>query len=169
MKTVSPHDLQAALSAGTAPLVLNVRLADDFEAAHLPGAVNNCVYEVAFHDRLADTAPDSNHPLVLCGATADSREALMAAEKLERSGYADVALLEGGLDAWRAVGLPVDEGTPLPTSPVPSDGRRELDPDECRLQWLGRNLLNKHFGTIGITGGHLVNDLIDFDARIVTT
>ena len=30
-------------------------------------------------------------------------------------------------------------------------GDREHDLDECRLQWLGRNLLNKHFGTIAIT------------------
>lgn len=155
MKTISPADLQNTLSGASAPVVLDVRLSDDFEATHLPGAVNNCVYEVAFHDRLADTAPDKTRAVVLCGATAESREASMAAEKLERGGYTDVAVLEGGLASWQSANLPVESGTPLPPVPESLEGRHELNLGECRLQWQGRNLLNKHFGTIDITAGHL--------------
>ncbi|MCH7226958.1 YceI family protein [Haloferula sp. A504] len=155
MKTIDSRTLQAALDGKSPPKVLDVRLADDFGTAHIPGATNNCVFEVAFHERLREAAPDPNRPTVLCGATDDSHEARMAAEKLERGGYTDLAILDGGLAAWRAAGMPVEEGAPLASAPEPPDGRRELDLDECRLQWLGRNLLNKHFGTIRITAGHL--------------
>lgn len=155
MKTLSPLDLKTALEGAVVPLVLDVRLADDFEAARLPGAVNNCVYEVSFLQRLDDTAPDPDRPVVLCGAAAESGEAGMAAEKLERRGFTDLAVLGGGIAAWRAAGFPIDEGDPLPPEPAMPHGRRELDLNECRLQWLGRNLLNQHVGTIGITAGHL--------------
>ena len=155
MKSLTPINLRAGLDSDAAPLVMDVRLADDFDAAHLPGAANNCVYEVTFTERLQGIAPDQDRPIVLYGERADSHEAPMAAEKLERLGYSDVAILEGGLGAWRAAGFPIEEGAPLPSPPHLPDGRRELDLAECRLQWLGRNLLNKHYGTIEITGGHL--------------
>ena len=155
MKTLPPIELQAGLDSDVAPLVIDVRLADDFEAARICGAVNDCVYEVAFTKRLEETAPDRDRPVVLYGAGAGSHEAAMAAEKLERLGYSDVAMLDGGIAAWKAGGFPVEEGSPLPAPPDPPDGRRELDLAECRLQWLGRNLLNKHLGTIDITSGHL--------------
>lgn len=155
MKNLSPLDLKTALEGEIAPLLLDVRLADDFEAAHLPGSVNNCVYEVSFHERLPGAAPNLDHPVVLCGAAPGSLEAFIAAEKLERKGYTDLAVLEGGVAAWQAAGFPIEQGTPLPAAAAPPDGRRELDLEECRLQWLGRNLLNKHFGTIAITSGHL--------------
>ncbi len=174
MKTLSPLELKTALEGAVVPLVLDVRLADDFEAARLPGAVSNCVYEVSFLQRIDDTAPDLDRPVVLCGAAAESGEAGMAAEKLERRGFTDLAVLEGGIAAWRAAGFPIDEGDPLPPEPAMPHGRRELDLDECRLQWLGRNLLNQHVGTIGITAGHLdfeggqlTGGEIQFDLRTI--
>jgi rhodanese-related sulfurtransferase/polyisoprenoid-binding protein YceI len=163
METVAPPDLAAALASPSPPAVLDVRLADDFQAAHLPGAANNCVFEVAFHERLPAALPDKARPVVVYGACAGSAEAAMAAEKLERAGYGDVSILDGGLEAWRAAGHRVESGPPLPAPPPPPHGRRALDLAECRLEWLGRNLLNKHTGTVEITSGHL-----DFDRGRLT-
>jgi rhodanese-related sulfurtransferase len=158
MKTISPAELASALTQSVAPQFVDVRLADDFEAAHLPGALNNSVFEVAFHDRLANTLADKDHAIVIYGATAKSHEAAMAVEKLERAGYSDLLILDGGIDAWITTGHAIETGTPLPPVPPSPDGDHELDLAECRLEWLGRNLLNKHQGTIAITEGHLKFD-----------
>lgn len=155
MKTIAPRDLASALQKSVAPRLLDVRLGDDFEAAHLPDAVNNAVFEVAFHDRLAQSAPEKDQAIVIYGATADSKEAAMAAEKLERAGYSDLLVLDGGIDRWITEGHPIAAGTPLPPPAPPLNGSKPLDLAECRLEWLGRNLLNKHHGTIDIREGHL--------------
>lgn len=155
MKTILPADLAAALKQSVAPRLLDVRLADDYAAVHLPEAINNAVYEVAFHDRLAEAAPEKDQAIVIYGATGDSQEAKIAGEKLERAGYSDLLILVGGIDAWITDGHPTVTGSPLPPAPPAPNGILPLDLDECRLEWLGRNLLNKHFGTIDITSGHL--------------
>lgn len=155
MKMISPADLASALTRSVAPRLLDVRLADDFEAAHLPGALNNAVFEIAFHDRLAATMADKDQSLVIYGATASSQEAAMAGEKLERAGYSDLLILDGGIDEWITTGHAIETGTPLPPAPPAPEGDHELDLSECRLEWLGRNLINKHHGTIAITAGHL--------------
>ena len=64
---ITTDPLRALLQESPVQL-LDVRLGDDFEAAHLPGAHNNCVYEVAFADRLADTAPQKDVPTIVYGA-----------------------------------------------------------------------------------------------------
>ena len=45
------------MDTSTAPVLIDVRLEEDYLAAHLPGAKNNCVYEVSFSERMIDVAP----------------------------------------------------------------------------------------------------------------
>ena len=65
--------------------LLDVRLADDYEATHLEGAVNNCVFEVAFRDRLASTAPNSKATTVVYGANDTSGEAQKKSARVKQS------------------------------------------------------------------------------------
>ncbi|GEP45398.1 YceI family protein [Brevifollis gellanilyticus] len=160
MKLISPADLHAAASQAH---ILDVRLADDFECCHIPGAANNCVYEVAFHERLKDSSTASPSFICLYGQSEASHEAPMAAEKLKRAGFADVRLLQGGLDAWKKADLPVEGKGGQQPQPLPPHGRKEIDLQESRLEWTGRNLLNKHCGKISLKSGHL-----DFDHGLVT-
>jgi rhodanese-related sulfurtransferase len=53
----------AELSNLTNFQLLDVRLPDDFEAMHLTQARNNCVFEISFLNRLAETAPDLPLPV----------------------------------------------------------------------------------------------------------
>src|SRR5688572_22059161 len=62
MKQTSPQELAAELESARPPVVLDVRLADDFEACHIPQAVNNAVFEVAFMERLREQLPDKSQP-----------------------------------------------------------------------------------------------------------
>ena len=136
--------------------LLDVRLADDFEAAHLEGAVNNCVFEVAFGDRLAETAPDPNATTVVYGADGTSGEAAAAAEKLRRNGYRDIHLLEGGLAGAIAGGYPAVQGTPIPDLATIPDGTHAVDLEQSTVEWTGRNLVNKHWGAAPLSGGELI-------------
>ena len=138
-----------------APVLIDVRLEEDYLAAHLPQAKNNCVYEVSFSERMNDLASNKD---VVCvyGADSDSHEARMAAEKLSRAGYPEVLELRAGLDGWKSAGLEVkSERAAKSDKPAPLDGWREIDLEESKVEWLGRNLLNKHYGQIAIKTGKL--------------
>lgn len=152
---LSPAELNDLRHQQTDLVIMDVRLPDDHARRAIAGSVNNCVFEVAFHDRLSTLLPGKDTPVCVYGDSATSHEAAMAAEKLVRAGYAHIYRLEGCLTAWCAAGLP-EQGSrePLEKPPLPT-GRLIMDVTESRVEWLGRNLLNKHWGRIPITSGHL--------------
>lgn len=141
-KTISSTDLDSLSGAN----LLDVRSAASFAQGSLPGAVNNCVFEVVFMSRMPeDWKPKQT--LILLGQSDSSLEAVMASEKLERAGFSDVRILEGGLDA---------AGFPVEAAPAPDfEGELILDLERSSLQWTGRNLLNRHVGTLGFSAGSL--------------
>jgi polyisoprenoid-binding protein YceI/rhodanese-related sulfurtransferase len=144
------------MKTSAAPVLIDVRLEEDYLAAHLPEAKNNCVYEVSFSERMSDVAPRKDVAVCVYGAASDSCEARMAAAKLVRAGYGEVLEMRAGLDGWRSAGLEVkSEGASKQDNPAPPEGWREIDLTESRVEWVGRNLLNKHNGTIAIKSGKL--------------
>ncbi len=153
---ISPAELNTALSNGEDITVLDVRSVDDFDRRRLPGARNNCVYEVAFLDRMPDLVADKEKKVCVYGHDAGTREARMAAEKLVRAGYRRVSELRDGVAGWESAGFAV-EGTlePAPARGPVLDGKRAVDLTESRVRWIGRNLLNNHWGTIGLKAGFL--------------
>jgi rhodanese-related sulfurtransferase/polyisoprenoid-binding protein YceI len=168
--TITTNDLRDLLGQPAVQL-LDVRLSDDFAAAHVAGATNNCVFEVAFSDRLSDSAPHPDSPVVVYGTGPDSHESRMAAEKLERLGYTEVIDYRDGITGWKNAGFPLETGAPLPVDPPAPRGTIGIDCEESRIGWTGRNLINKHHGSVPIqsgslsfengslTGGELVLDL----------
>ncbi|POH62709.1 sulfurtransferase [Cryobacterium zongtaii] len=140
---ISAADLAAFLVVGPAPRILDVRWKlggppgrAEFRRGHLPGAVYvDLDSELAGHGEPAD----GRHPLP---APADLQAAArgwglndgdtvvvyddlgnMSAARawwlLRHAGVRDVRLLDGGLAAWRAAGLPVVEGEePVPAGSV---------------------------------------------------
>lgn len=99
---VEAEALAAQLATGPAPLVIDVRGADEFAGplGHIKGARNvplpdlgACLPELIRQDR----------PLVLVCKT--DRRSSAAAEQLRSAGAADVAVLRGGMERWRALGL----------------------------------------------------------------
>ncbi|MES2995736.1 MAG: YceI family protein [Verrucomicrobiota bacterium] len=135
--------------------VLDVRLADDYEAAHIAGAHNNCVYEVKFTERLPQCAPDKNAPVVVYSENDACWAAAAAADKLNHEGYRDVRVLAGGLAAAEQAHLEIIRGKPLSAPPMIADGEHQVDTEKSELRWTGRNVLNHHGGTVRIAGGSL--------------
>jgi thiosulfate/3-mercaptopyruvate sulfurtransferase len=119
----TPRSLFDTLDAGAgpAPLLLDLRAAEDFAAGHVPGAVHVDLWGVSLID--TDPAPLRafmwmiHHVLEARGVTAtrrvvvyDDKSGVRAARAfwfLEYFGHADVRVLDGGFTAWVAAGLPV--------------------------------------------------------------
>jgi rhodanese-related sulfurtransferase len=94
---VEVDGLRQALTGEAAPLVVDVRGADEFDGplGHIAGARNIPLPELAAHeDEIAAAGR-----LVVCVCLTDKRSAAAAAQ-LAAAGLGDVAVLRGGMKAW---------------------------------------------------------------------
>lgn len=124
----TPQALAQVLDAGTKPLVLDLRPAEDFAAGHVPGAVHIDLWGVSLID--TDPAPLAafmwmiDHVLVargVDGATPvvvyDEQSGIRAARAfwfLEYFGHPRVQMLDGGFTAWTRARLPVTRDAQAP-------------------------------------------------------
>ena len=100
--TVSASAVQKDSSA----VVLFVDTSRDFSRGHVPGA--GWAPRGWLEWQADDFIPSTDaRVIVTCG---DGRQSLLAAATLQLMGYSNVAALDGGMTAWRAAGLPVEEG-----------------------------------------------------------
>lgn len=152
---VAACELSARLNSTAPPVLVDVRLDTDCACCQIPGAVNNCVFEVAFMDRMADIAPDRARAVCVYGSDDGSLESRMAAEKLCRAGWGEVLDFREGMSGWRAAGYEVEERAAPATHPSIQSGSHALNLRESRVLWTGRNLLNRHDGSIPIKSGEL--------------
>lgn len=133
---------------------------DHYQQAHLPGAVNACVFEVTFLDQVKNITEDKDAEIVLYGSSSRSLDAVQAAKKLEHEGYRNVSVIEGGLEAWRSQNLPL-EGEALDRADEPhtfvklEDRTYMIDPESSEIVWTGRNPHSTHFGNVRIASGEL--------------
>ena len=95
---VEPDELRGRLGRGERPLILDVRGADEFDGplGHIEGARNMPLAEL--QSRIAEIGRDAGPVIVVC--LTDKRSA-QAAATLAGSGIRDVAVLRGGMRAWR--------------------------------------------------------------------
>jgi rhodanese-related sulfurtransferase len=83
--------------------VFDLRPEEDFKAGHLPAAKHITANQLVAG--LEKMKLDRKHPVVLvCESGSHSRKAIGAVQKL---GFAEVAILEGGVQAWKAAALPL--------------------------------------------------------------
>jgi rhodanese-related sulfurtransferase len=106
---ISADELQQRLERNVeqvAQIVIDTRGAGEFVAAHVPGA--KWLSRGWIDLKIGELAPDLSTSLVLyCRRAVES---VLAAATLARMGYRDVAVLDGGFEAWKARGLAVEEG-----------------------------------------------------------
>ena len=109
MTLITPRQLNDRLQKGEKLHLLDVRTPAEYAEIHVPDA-----YLVPLDQldatRLANvTGFATNQPLyIFCRS---GNRAKQAAEKLERSGYDQCHVVEGGTSAWAEAGLPVTRGT----------------------------------------------------------
>lgn len=106
--TLAP-DLSCAISVDTAAHwlenprahLIDMRKKDQFEAFHINGALNMGVTQLGTKAYLRES------PLVLLGEGKGDRELYLTCAQLKQNGFKEVRVLQGGMTAWIAQGLPV--------------------------------------------------------------
>ena len=96
MNEISVTDLSALTDA----VIVDVREADEYADAHIPGVTHIPLSD--FVARVGDV-PDASPVYVVCAAGGRSAQAV---EWLSTQGF-DAVNVEGGTSAWRNSGLPV--------------------------------------------------------------
>lgn len=159
VEQLAADDVADLLEQGHAVLV-DTLPSDHFQARHIPGALNACVYEMAFLDTVAGIVQDKATRIILYGAGTKSRDCFAAADKLSRAGYETLAVFPGGLAAWREAGRAL-EGAATgvvdpPHPPLVIEGRKyALVVEDSVIHWTGRNNNGGHNGTLRFSGGEL--------------
>ncbi|MET0927717.1 MAG: rhodanese-like domain-containing protein [Solirubrobacterales bacterium] len=99
---LSPRAVESAIAEGA--VVIDARTNDQFDEAHIPGALSASAYDTGFGTKVANTvAADADLVVV---AASDGYE-LEAAELLAAVGLRVRGFLAGGMTAWRSEGRPV--------------------------------------------------------------
>ncbi|HEY1286149.1 MAG TPA: rhodanese-like domain-containing protein, partial [Solirubrobacterales bacterium] len=120
---LAPRAVEAGIAEGA--LLVDARTNEQFDEAHVPGALSASAYETGFATKVAKVVPPDVELIVI--AASDGYE-LEAAELLASVGLRVRGYLEGGMTAWRSEGRPVQ--------------RIELiDPDELAERLAGDGLL----------------------------
>lgn len=105
---LSPDDLVRLRAERPEARLLDVRTPAEFEAQHIDGAYNVPL------DTLPEHGPEIQAtvlaPVIL--VCRSGQRARKAEEALRGAGMADLYVLDGGIAAWLAAGLPVREGAP---------------------------------------------------------
>jgi rhodanese-related sulfurtransferase len=131
VRVLSPHDVQAA----ALPVVIFVDTSQDFARGHVPGAC--WVPRGSLELQIANVAPAKQTPIaVTCQRGV---QAILAGATLRALGYAHVSVLDGGMAAWQAAGLPLETGLTgvmrPPTDVVLSGPERNMADAINYLRW----------------------------------
>jgi polyisoprenoid-binding protein YceI len=155
MRTLaSPDEFRAYRENTPGARLIHVLPAEVFAARRISGSHNACVYEVTFLSRIEAIAPDKDTAILLYGAGGGSLDAKVAAEKLAAAGYTQLAVFEGGLQAWEDAGTILEVQAELPAPPM-LDGFFKVNVTDSIVRWTGRNLFNHHSGTLKAASGRL--------------
>jgi rhodanese-related sulfurtransferase len=108
MSTISPTALQELLTSGTEHLVFDVRTPAEYAGTHIPKAQNHPLETLkpkVLHE--SGRLPKDQPVYLLCES---GGRAVKAAEKFAKEGFGNSVIVEGGIRAWIAAGLPVNQG-----------------------------------------------------------
>jgi rhodanese-related sulfurtransferase len=108
---LAPTALAQQLEAGVPLALIDVREPGEYNLAHIPGA--SSVPRRQLEARVGRLVPHRGVPVVVCDDT--GRRAALAARTLERMGFAQVAVLEGGVNRWASLNLPTEWGMNVPS------------------------------------------------------
>ncbi len=100
---ITEVDLSQAEAANRdADLLIDVREADEYSAAHIPGAIN--IPRGLLEFKLSNDAQLAERTLKLVLYCKNSGRSALAADALREMGYRNVLSLAGGIEAWQAAG-----------------------------------------------------------------
>jgi hydroxyacylglutathione hydrolase len=100
---MTPYEVEEAVAAGA--VVIDGRTNEQFDEAHIAGALSTSSYDTGFATKVSRVAPDGAEVIVVAASNGDERA---AAELLASVGIPVRGFLEGGMTAWRTEERPVN-------------------------------------------------------------
>jgi glyoxylase-like metal-dependent hydrolase (beta-lactamase superfamily II)/rhodanese-related sulfurtransferase len=136
LKLLKPQELHRQVQAGTAPIIVDVRLPSEWMALRI-GNVLNIPLNKMFTDskRLSKDMP----VLTVCNSAYRSS---MGASVLLKQGFRDVLNMEGGSEAWIAAGLPTLSAAGTGTGSAAAPMRAVRLPDRIAAAEIKRMLMD---------------------------
>jgi rhodanese-related sulfurtransferase len=109
--SISPAALKSLLEGNTPFAFIDVREAGEYNSSHIPGSSLISRRQLEF--LIPSAVPYHGTHVVLCDD--DGRRAALAAATVERMGYTQVSVLEGGINRWVSQNYPTEWGTNVPS------------------------------------------------------
>ena len=100
---MSPHEVEECVAGGA--VVIDGRTNEQFDEAHIPGALSTSAYDTGFATKVSRVAPEGAELIMVAASDGDERH---AAELLASVGMRVRGFLEGGMTAWREEERPVE-------------------------------------------------------------
>lgn len=148
------HTMIMVKDVPTDSALIDILSDSSFAREHIEGAENFCVFEVVFLEKIQKAYPNKERSLCIYGWSDESGESARAHYLLTSAGYTHITILEGGLEKWKSDGKKIEEGEEIHQL----DGVYIVDPTMSCIEWTGRNIGNKHVGTIMMRSGSLISD-----------
>lgn len=111
--TLPASQLSQQLQSDAVPVLIDVRTPVEFAEARIAGS-RSMPLDALDAAAVKAAASQATHCVLVCAA---GKRAEQARRKLEAAGCGNLVVLEGGLAAWQAAGLPV-EGSPRTVLPL---------------------------------------------------
>ncbi|PYM15456.1 MAG: sulfurtransferase [Candidatus Rokuibacteriota bacterium] len=108
---ISAQALDRLLKSDASFALIDVREAGEYNSSHIPGSSPLPRRQLEF--ALPHAAPFTGTPVIVCDD--DGRRAELAAATIDRLGYRDVRVLDGGINRWVTDGFPTEWGTNVPS------------------------------------------------------
>jgi len=86
---------------------IDIRRPAEYEAGHVPGSIYTGIMQDDFLERLREL-PREDIYIIICWHGNTSRSVVY---NMSKEGFTSVCDVAGGYEAWRAQGLPLEEGT----------------------------------------------------------
>jgi hydroxyacylglutathione hydrolase len=99
---LSPHEVEELVEEGA--VVIDGRTNEQFDEAHIEGALSSSSYDTGFATKVSKVAPPDADIVVVAASSGDERA---AAQLLASVGLPVRGFLEGGMTAWRTEERPV--------------------------------------------------------------
>ena len=110
---ISAKELRARIVEGSELALIDLREEGEFANRHLLFAISISLSRLEL--QFGAMVPRRDVPIVLCEKGADSGLVDLGAARLERFGYTDISILDGGIDAWERAGYELFSGVNVPS------------------------------------------------------
>lgn len=106
VREISVEEVRGDMDSSVDFALVDVREESEWDAAHAAGAIH--LGKGIIERDIETTIPEVDKKIVLyCGG---GYRSALAADALQRMGYKFVFSMAGGWRAWKAAGMPIDEG-----------------------------------------------------------